>query len=111
MGRAEPTRCESRDLLGNLDFAGISSPHVYRFRRLSADIAPAMQLRGIRWAHVEHQRRELSVAPYCDDSLFKRRKRMKNFGWFLLAAGAVAIGSMAISLAPDIARYVKIRSM
>jgi len=84
---------------------------VYRFQRYPQTFAPATQLRGIRWPHVAHPRRELSVAPYCDDSLFKRRKRMKNFGWFLLAAGAVAIGSMAISLAPDIARYVKIRSM
>ena len=74
-------------------------------------IAPATQLRGIRWAHVKHPRRELSVAPYCDHSLAQKEKKMKNLGWFLLAAGAVAIGSMAISLAPDIARYVRIRSM
>jgi hypothetical protein len=73
--------------------------------------APAMQLRGIRWPHVAHQKRELSVAPIVTTRWFKRRKKMKNLGWFLLAAGAVAIGSMAISLAPDIARYVRIRSM
>jgi hypothetical protein len=45
------------------------------------------------------------------DRLPSEGEEMKNFKWFLLAAGVVAIGSMAISLAPDIARYARIRAM
>gem|GEM_PF-5174545 len=36
---------------------------------------------------------------------------MKNFKWLLIAAGVFALGSVAISLAPDIARYARIRAM
>ena len=36
---------------------------------------------------------------------------MKNLKWILIAAGMVAIGSVAILLAPDIARYARIRAM
>jgi hypothetical protein len=36
---------------------------------------------------------------------------MKNLKWLLFAAGMVAIGSMAISLAPDLVRYAKMRAM
>ncbi len=36
---------------------------------------------------------------------------MKSFKWILMAVGMVAIGSMAISLAPDIVRYARMRAM
>jgi hypothetical protein len=36
---------------------------------------------------------------------------MQNLKWILIAAGVLVIGSMAISLAPDIARYARIRAM
>jgi hypothetical protein len=36
---------------------------------------------------------------------------MRNLKWILIAAGVLAIGSMAISLAPDLVRYARIRAM
>ncbi len=36
---------------------------------------------------------------------------MKNFRWMLIAAGLLAAGSLAYSLAPDLYRYLRIRSM
>jgi len=36
---------------------------------------------------------------------------MQNLKWILIAAGLFAIGSMAVSLAPDIVRYAKMRAM
>jgi len=53
----------------------------------------------------------LRVAKNRDHLPSEKGEEMKNFKWFLLAAGVVAIGSLAISLAPDIARYARIRAM
>ena len=36
---------------------------------------------------------------------------MKNLKWIWLAAGVITVGSIACSLAPDIYRYLRIRSM
>jgi hypothetical protein len=36
---------------------------------------------------------------------------MQSLKWILIAAGMLAIGSMAISLAPDIRRYARMRAM
>jgi hypothetical protein len=36
---------------------------------------------------------------------------MKNLKWICLAAGVLAVGSLAVSMAPDIYRYLRIRSM
>ncbi len=36
---------------------------------------------------------------------------MRNLRWLLIAVGALAIGSMAIALGPDVRRYMRIRSM
>ena len=36
---------------------------------------------------------------------------MKNAKWILVAAGVIAIGTFAFSLAPDLYRYLKIRAM
>ncbi len=36
---------------------------------------------------------------------------MQNLKWLLIAAGVLAIGSMAISLTPDLIRYARIRAM
>jgi hypothetical protein len=36
---------------------------------------------------------------------------MTNLRWFLIAAGAFAIGSMAIALGPDLRRYLRMRAM
>ncbi len=36
---------------------------------------------------------------------------MKNMKWIWVAAGVIAVGSFAVSMAPDIYRYLRIRSM
>ncbi len=36
---------------------------------------------------------------------------MKNLRWIWVAAGVIAVGSIACSIAPDLYRYLKIRSM
>ncbi len=36
---------------------------------------------------------------------------MKSLKWMLIATGALAIGSLAVSLVPDLYRYLKIRAM
>jgi hypothetical protein len=43
----------------------------------------------------------------------RRRKgrRMKSLRWMLITAGALAIGSLVVSLVPDLYRYLKIRAM
>lgn len=36
---------------------------------------------------------------------------MKNLKWLWLAIGIIAAGSLAYSIAPDVYRYLRIRSM
>jgi hypothetical protein len=36
---------------------------------------------------------------------------MKSFKWVLIAAGTIAIGSLAIALGPDVRRYLRMRAM
>jgi hypothetical protein len=40
-----------------------------------------------------------------------RGGRMKSLRWMLIATGALVIGSLAVSLVPDLYRYLKIRAM
>jgi hypothetical protein len=36
---------------------------------------------------------------------------MKSLRWMLITTGALVIGSLAVSLGPDLYRYLKIRAM
>jgi len=36
---------------------------------------------------------------------------MRSLRWMLITAGLLAIGSLAVSLAPDMYRYLKMRAM
>lgn len=39
------------------------------------------------------------------------RRRMQSLKWILIAMGIFALGSAAISMAPDIRRYARMRAM
>lgn len=36
---------------------------------------------------------------------------MKSLRWMLITTGVLAVGSLAVSLVPDLYRYLKIRAM
>ncbi len=55
-----------------------------------------------------------------DDFAARRRKEfeeteegdgMQNLKWILIAVGVLVVGSAAMSLAPDIRRYARMRAM